>query len=288
METLANNNSSVTVVLPAFNEAETIASTISRLRETYPEYEILVVDDGSADNTAEIAEKQVARVIRNRVNKGYGASLKQGMRKAKSEVVVFMDADGQHDCKDIARMVEALKDSDMVVGERSKEDIATVRKPGKWILSGVAEFLAGQHIPDLNSGFRALRRGDGLKYLPILPNGFSLTTTLTLAMMKEGRDIGYIPIRICPRGGGRSYVRYFNDGVKTLLLISRVIMLFNPLKIFAPLSAVLFLVGAIYTVFTIIFLSNITETSILLLLSSLGSLFFGLLADQIANIRRGG
>jgi glycosyltransferase involved in cell wall biosynthesis len=289
METSSNNNSaSVTIVLPAFNEEQTIASTISELRQSYPEYEILVVDDGSTDNTAELAEKKGVRVVRNEVNRGYGASLKQGMRRAKGEIIVFMDADGQHDCKDIKRLVEGLKDSDMVVGARSKEDLVTIRKPGKWTLSVLADFLVGQHIPDINSGFRAFRREDGLKYLPILPNGFSLTTTLTLAMIKDGRFVKYIPIRVLSRVGGRSSVRYFHDGIKALLLILRVIMLFNPLKIFAPLSAVLLLVGGCYTVLTIIYTSNLADTSVLLLLSGLGAFLFGLLADQIANIRRGG
>ena len=279
---------SVTVILPAFNEEKNIPLTVSRLLEMYPEYEILVVDDGSEDDTAKLAETEGAQVIRNRVNKGYGASLKQGMRKAKGDIVVFMDADGQHDCKDVSRLVEGLDGCDMVVGERSKEDMETIRKPGKWILSVVADFLVGQHIPDINSGFRAFYREDGLSYLPILPNGFSLTTTLTLAMMKEGRDVRYVPIRIFPRGGGQSRVRYFRDGAKTLLLISRVIMLFNPLKIFAPVSAILLFLGVLYTAWTIIYLSNITETSILLLLSGLGTFLFGLLADQLSNIRRGG
>jgi len=278
----------ITVILPAFNEQSCIAQTVSKLLQMYPEYEILIVDDGSDDDTANVAETEGARVIRNHVNKGYGASLKQGMRKAKGDIVVFMDADGQHDCKDVARLIEGLEDNDMVVGERSKEDMVTVRKPGKWILSFVADYLVGQHIPDINSGFRALYREDGLKYLAILPNGFSLTTTITLAMIKEGRDVKYVPIQIFPRGGGRSCVRYFRDGVKTLLLISRVIMLFNPLKIFAPLSMMFFLIGGLYTLFTLIFTTNITDTSILLLLSGFGFLFFGLLADQISNIRRGG
>ncbi|GAH49821.1 unnamed protein product, partial [marine sediment metagenome] len=257
--------SSVTVVLPAFNEGQTIAKTVSELRRMYPEYEILVVDDGSTDNTAELAEQKGARVVRNRANSGYGAALKQGIRRAEGEIVVFMDADGQHDCCDVARLVEGLKDSDMVVGQRSKDDIVAKRKPGKWILSAVANYLAGQHIPDLNSGFRAFCRADGLNWIPLLPNGFSLTTTLTLLMLKDGQDVRYIPINVSHRSGGKSQVRYLRDGVRTLLLIARVIMLFHPLKIFVPLSAVLFLLGGAYTLFTIITTLNITETSILLL-----------------------
>jgi glycosyltransferase involved in cell wall biosynthesis len=283
-----NERASVSVILPAFNEAENIAETVSKLRQTYPEYEVLVVDDGSEDETARVAEAEGARVIRNGVNRGYGASLKQGMRKAKGDIVVFMDADGQHDCRDVERLVDGLAESDMVVGERSPEDLVTKRRPGKWLLSAAADFLVGQHIPDINSGFRALHREVGLNYLPILPSGFSLTTTLTLAMIKDGRDVKYIPIRISARSGGESQVRYVRDGSKALLLVMRVVMLFNPLKIFAPVGAVLLLLGVLYTLFMLIFYTDVTEMSILLLLSGLGAILFGLLADQISNIRRGG
>jgi len=283
-----NERASVSVILPAFNEAVNIAETVSKLRQRYPEYEVLVVDDGSEDETAKVAEAEGARVIRNGVNRGYGASLKQGMRKAKGDIVVFMDADGQHDCKDVKRLVDGLAESDMVVGERSREDLVTKRRPGKWLLSAVADFLVGQHIPDINSGFRALHREAGLKYLPILPSGFSLTTTLTLGMIKDGRDVKYVPIRISARSGGQSQVRYVRDGLKALLLVMRVVMLFNPLKIFAPVGAVLLALGVVYTLFMLIFYTDVTEMSILLLLSGLGAILFGLLADQISNIRRGG
>ncbi|MCX8038523.1 MAG: glycosyltransferase family 2 protein [Candidatus Sumerlaeia bacterium] len=278
----------VTVVLPAYNEAETIALTIRNLRRLYPDYEVLVVDDGSGDDTAQIAEREGARVIRNRINRGYGAALKQGMRKAAGDLIVFMDADGQHDPADVARLVEALKDCDMVIGARSPEDQVAIRKPGKWLLSVAAEFLAGQHIPDINSGFRAFRRKEALRFLPFLPNGFSLTTTLTLAMLKDGCIVDYVPIRVAPRAGGKSRVRYVKDGIRTLLLISRIAMLFNPLKIFVPVSAFLLGIGLFYTAYTAVTSTNISDSSILLLLSGLGTLLFGFLADQISNLRRGG
>lgn len=278
----------VTIVIPAFNEADTVAQTVGELRRLYPAHELLVVDDGSTDDTGGLAREAGARVLRNAVNRGYGASLKQGMRKARGSIVVFIDADGQHDCRDVARLVEHLDDNDMVIGARTGKATTTQRKPGKWLLSVVAQHLVGQRIPDINSGLRAFRREEALRYLAILPNGFSLTTTLTLAMLKDGYAVHFVPITIQPRGGGRSTVKYFRDGMKTLLLILRAIMLFNPLKIFAPLSALLFLFGLAYTVATLVAEQNISDAGMLLLLSGLGALALGLLADQIANLRRGG
>ncbi|MDP8215646.1 MAG: glycosyltransferase family 2 protein [Candidatus Euphemobacter frigidus] len=279
---------SVTVVIPAYNEGKTIALTVSDIRKIYPEYEILVVDDGSTDGTADRAEGEGVRVLRNSQNRGYGASLKRGILKARGVIIVTLDGDGQHDCRGIARLVEGMAESDMVVGQRLKEDQVAVRKPGKWLLTAVAQYLVNQQIPDLNSGFRAFYRTDAIKYLPLLPNGFSFTTTITLSMLKDGRDVKYLPIKINRREEGSSRVSFFRDGGKTLLLILRVIMLFNPLRIFVPLSMILIFLGGIYTLFMMVVYSNISDTTTLLLLAGIGTLFFGLLADQISNIRRGG
>lgn len=287
-ETKQGDGQRVSVIIPAFNEGETIATTVRDLRNLYPNYEVLVIDDGSEDRTALIAQRAGARVHRNHRNMGYGASLKQGLRKAHGDIIVFMDADGQHDSCEVADLVDHLEATDMVVGERSRDAITPARRPGKWVLGRVAEYLVGQPIPDINSGFRTFYRDEALPYLPILPNGFSLTTTQTLAMMRDGRDITYIPISVKPREGGRSTVRFVRDGTKTLLLILRVIMLFNPLKIFVPLSAILFTIGIFYTLVTLFQQTNITDIGLLLLLSSFGTFALGLLADQIANLRRGG
>jgi len=289
MENQKNNISiPITVVIPAFNEEETIGLTVSTIRSLYPEYEILVVDDGSTDGTASRAEKEGARVLRNYQNRGYGASLKRGILKARDGIIIIIDGDGQHDCRDLSRLVENMAESDMVVGRREAKDQVVSRKPGKWLLTAVAQYLVNQTIPDLNSGLRAFYRADALKYLHLLPNGFSFTTTITLAMMKDGREVRYLPVIVNRREGGKSQVNFFRDGSKTLLLILRVIMLFNPLKIFAPLSLILILLGGLYTIFMVIAYSNVSDTTTLFLLAGIGTLFFGLLADQISNIRRGG
>jgi hypothetical protein len=176
----------------------------------------------------------------------------------------------------------------MAIGERPGEAILAVRRPGKRVLSILADYLVGRRIPDINSGFRALYRKDGLAYLPLLPNGFSLTTTITLAMLRDGREVSYVPINVQPRSGGKSTVRYAQDGTKALLLMLRVIMLFNPLKIFAPISAGLLLVGGSYSIYTLVSETNISDSSILLVITGLLFLFMGLIADQIASLRRGG
>lgn len=289
MENQKNNISiPVTVVIPAFNEEETIGSTVSTIRDLYPEYEILVVDDGSTDATAARAQKEGARILRNYQNRGYGASLKRGILKARDGIIITIDGDGQHDSRELYRLVEDMAESDMVVGRRTAKDQVISRKPGKWLLTAVAQYLVNQEIPDLNSGLRAFYRADACKYLHLLPNGFSFTTTITLAMMKDGREVRYLPVIVNRREGGMSQVNYFRDGAKTFLLILRVIMLFNPLKIFAPLSLILLLLGGLYTIFMVIAYSNVSDTTTLFLLAGIGTLFFGLLADQISNIRRGG
>lgn len=278
----------VTIILPAYNEGDTIVGTVRRLRKLYQDYEILVVDDASTDETAELAKREGARVVRNQVNKGYGGSLKCGLRHAFGDIVVFMDADGQHEARDVARLVKALEDCDMAVGMRSRDNQVAVRRPGKWLLTTVARVLIEQDIPDINSGFRALYRKDGLRFLSILPNGFSLTTTITLAMMKDSYEVRYLPIQVSPRGGGESQVAYARDGIRSLLLVLRVIMLFNPLKIFGPVSLVLLFLGVAYGITTLVLDGNLSDMSVLMILAGLGTLFMGLLADQLSNLRRGG
>ncbi len=280
----------VTIVIPAFNEAAGLPLVLEGLRSWQDRgAEIIVVDDGSTDGTGEIARRAGVRVIRHHSNKGYGASLKTGVRMARGEVVVTLDADGQHNPEDIERLLAELVDADMAVGMRGQgSHTPSMRKPGKWVLARVANYLAGTKIPDLNSGFRAIRVETLRPFLHILPNGFSFSTTLTLALFKEGYNIAYVPINTAPRTG-KSTVKPLRDGFNTILLIIRTIALFDPLKVFLPASVLLLLVGFGYWIYDSLFLTrhlNIPSGSVILLVSAVIVFLFGILADQVSAIRR--
>jgi glycosyltransferase involved in cell wall biosynthesis len=280
----------VSIVIPAFNEAQGLPEVLNNLRAWMERgAEVIVVDDGSTDETARVAADAGARVIRHRHNRGYGASLKSGIRAAERDIVVTFDADGQFDTNDLEKIVNALHDSDMAVGVRPKgAGSPTLRKPGKWLLGKTANYLAQTQIPDLNCGFRALPVETALRFLNLLPNGFSFTTTLTLAMFKDGYNVAYVPITVHPRTTGKSSVRVA-DGFNTLLLIIRIIALFDPLKVFLPASALLFLAGIGYWIFDSIALGrlNIPSGAVILIVSAIMVFMFGILADQVSAMRRG-
>jgi glycosyltransferase involved in cell wall biosynthesis len=280
---------SVSIVVPAFNEEEGLARVLDGLAGWQGRgAEIIIVDDGSTDHTAEVARQAGVRVIRHRSNKGYGAALKTGIRAASGEIIVTLDSDGQHDPCDIERLIAELPECDMVVGMRGKSShTPSIRKPGKWILVRVANYLAQTDIPDLNCGFRAVRATTLNRFLHILPNGFSFSTTLTLALFKEGYNVSYIPITAAPRTG-HSTVRPLHDGFNTILLIVRTIALFDPLQVFLPASALLFLVGVSYWILDSLYVHrpNIPSGAVILLVSAVVVFMFGILADQVSAIRR--
>ncbi len=280
----------ISIVIPAFNEEAGLPDVLRHLRAWMERgAQVIVVDDGSTDNTARVAQEGGARVIRHRHNRGYGASLKTGIRAAERGIVVTFDADGQFDTGDIEKLVAALNDSDMAVGVRPQgAGSPTIRKPGKWLLGRTANYLAQTHIPDLNCGFRALPVETALKFLNLLPNGFSFTTTLTLAMFKDGYNVAYLPITVHPRTTGKSSVRVA-DGFNTLLLIIRIIALFDPLKVFLPASGILFLAGIFYWLVDSFALGrlNIPSGAVILIVSAIMVFMFGILADQVSAMRRG-
>ncbi len=288
--TALDTTPNVSIVIPAFNEENGLPDVLKNLRAWLQRgAEIIVVDDGSTDDTARVASEGGARVIRHRNNKGYGAALKVGIRAAEREIVVTFDADGQFDTNEIEKLVNALNDCDMAVGVRPQgAGSPTLRKPGKWLLGKTANYLAQTDIPDLNCGFRALRVETAKRFLNLLPNGFSFTTTLTLAMFKDGYNVAYLPITVHPRTTGTSSVRVA-DGFSTLLLIIRIIALFDPLKVFLPASALLFLIGILYSIFDSIAFArlNIAAGAVVLFVSAVMVFMFGILADQVSAIRRG-
>ncbi|HEX7593472.1 MAG TPA: glycosyltransferase family 2 protein, partial [Anaerolineae bacterium] len=243
---IENCKSKISIIIPAYNEEASIGGVLDGLRDWRDRAEIIVVDDASTDRTAEIAKAAGVRVIRHLHRKGYGAGLKTGIRAAAGDIVVMMDADSEHNAAQIQNLLDNFGDNDMVVGARGKGSHAPLlRRPGKWLLSQVANYLAQTTIPDLNSGFRAFRKEIALRFLHILPNGFSFTTTLTLALFKEGYNTAYVPITTTPRVG-TSTVNPIRDGINTLMLIIRIIALFDPIKVFLPTSLALFLIGALY------------------------------------------
>lgn len=277
----------VSIVIPAYNEEEGIGTMIKELRAYDNSWEIIVVDDGSSDKTREIAQKKQAVVLQHPYNIGYGAALKTGIRAAKHNAIVIMDADRQHrDFEDIDRLLEHIDTYDMVVGARSFESYQPFfRRIGKWFFTKLANYLIQKKIPDLNSGFRAFRKELVVNHLPLLPNRFSFTTTLTLLTFSEGKTVKYVPIKTYKRVG-KSTVKLFKDGFETILSMLRIIMLFNPLRVFLPFSIILFILGITRLFTGIIVGIDYTITSILGILSGLLIFFFGLLADQIASLRR--
>ena len=280
------NEPDVTIIIPAYNEEEGIADVITQLKGLSENYEILVVDDSSTDNTYKLASEMGVKIIRHPYNKGYGAALKTGIRNAAADIVLFMDADGQHKPSDIKKLIQHIGEYDMVVGARTKKSkISLLRRPGKKILSITANYLAGMKIPDLNSGFRALKKGVALEFLHILPNSFSFSTTITLALITSGYSVKYVPIE-APERVGTSKIKPFRDGFRFILMIVRTISLFNPLKIFLPVSILLFLSGMSFLIYDIIH-GNIGDTSLLLIISSVLIFFFGVLSDQVSVLIRG-
>ncbi len=283
-----NTQPAISIIIPAYNEEASIANVLQGLEGWRARAEIIIVDDCSTDRTAQIAEQAGFRVIRHRFNKGYGAALKTGIRAATGDIIVMMDADSEHNAAQISNLLDHLDDNDMVVGARTKGSHAPLlRRPGKWLLSKVANYLAQTNIPDLNSGFRAFRKDVAKLFLHILPNGFSFTTTLTLALFKEGYSVAYVPITTSPRIG-TSTVNPIRDGLNTLMLIIRIIALFDPLRVFVPTSAVLFFIGVAYWLADILLRQrlNIPSGAIILILAGVIIFMFGILADQVSAIRR--
>ncbi len=280
---------SISIIIPAFNEELAIRHGLERIVEMkfHESFEVIYVDDGSNDKTFDIISEYPVKCYRHFVNKGYGAALKTGIRKANGEKIVILDSDGQHDPKYIETLIGLLENHDMVIGERTTDSFQVKRRQkGKHLIRKVGEYLVEQKLPDYNSGFRGFDRKLISEMLHIMPNGFSFSTTSTLAFLKEGYTIGTFPIVVEERIGRDSNVKFMKDGSKTMLLLIRIIMLFNPLKIFFPTSMWLFGVGSIWGIYGYFMTSRFPNSAVLILIMGMFIFFIGLLADQIALLNR--
>jgi len=281
-----------TVILPAKNEAPTIGRLLRRLAQLYPQAERLVVDDGSSDGTPDIARDLGARVIRHPYSLGNGAAVKSGARAARSGILVFMDADGQHDPADIPRLLARLDTGyDMVVGARGKDSQASLgRRLANGLYNRFASLMTGYRVQDLTSGFRAVRAEPFRRFLYLLPNGFSYPTTITMAFFRSGNPVDYVPITAARRDSGRrSHIRPLKDGVRFLLIIFKVATLYSPLKVFFPVSLAFFSTGIGYYAYTFLNFNRFTNMSTLLFTAAVVVLMMGLVSEQITSMSyRGG
>jgi glycosyltransferase involved in cell wall biosynthesis len=279
----------VTVVIPAYNEERGVAEVVRHVGEVLAgagiEYEILVVDDGSQDGTVAAARTTTAHVIQHGANRGYGAALKTGIRAARYPMICITDADSTYPAEQLPRLIAEAEEADMVVGARTSGavQIPMARRPAKWFLNALANYLTDTRIPDLNSGLRVMRRALPLEYFDILPDRFSFTTTITLAGLCDGYTIKFIPVEY-RRRVGKSKIKPI-EALNFLTLILRTMTYFRPLRILLPVAFVLFLIGA--TKFVIDwFYSRLSGTSVLFLLAALNTVFFGVLADMLCFVRR--
>jgi glycosyltransferase involved in cell wall biosynthesis len=275
----------LSIILPARNEAKNLVSLLPSLRKRYPDAEILVVDDGSTDNTREVCEAFHVHVLSNANGMGNGAAVKKGARHAKGEILVFMDADGQHPTEGIGKLLDRFNHGlDMVVGARSDASQAgTRRRIGNRCYNRLASLITGHRIADLTSGFRVVKADKFREFIPILPNGFSYPTTITMAFFRSGYAIDYLPIHAGQRIGN-SHIRILRDGIRFLIIIFRVGTLYSPLKVFVPISALFFVLGLGYYIYTFLLEHRFTNMSALLFSTSLIIFLMGLISEQITNL----
>ena len=277
--------SSLSIVIPAKNEAGAIATVVAGARKEYPDAELIVVDDGSSDDTAEVAEQAGATVVRHPESLGNGAAVKAGARAANGDIIAFMDGDGQHDAAEFGKLLEKLDQGyDMVIGARSSGSHANVgRLYANGIYNVIASWLTGRRIPDLTSGFRVARANLFKKFLYLLPNGFSYPTTITMAFLRSGHPISFEPIPVAKRIG-KSHIRPIRDGVRFMVIIFKIATLYSPLKIFLPISALFFASGLGWYAHTFATMGRFTNMSMLLFSASVIVFLIGLISEQITAL----
>ncbi|MFN3713956.1 MAG: glycosyltransferase family 2 protein [Alcanivoracaceae bacterium] len=278
---------SISIVIPAKNESASLPGVISRIRALHPHAEVIVVDDGSTDNTATSANDAGAKVISHPYSKGNGAAIKTGARNASKDVIIFMDGDGQHRPEDIQILLDRLKDNvDMVVGSRDANGQASAsRHFANRLYNRLASWMTGQTVRDLTSGFRAVRREKFLEFLYLLPNGFSYPTTITMSFFRAGYSVVYQPIAVQARmEGTSSHINLTRDGIRFFLIIFKVGTLYSPLKLFLPISFLFFALGSVYYAYTYLLDGRFTNMGALLFITSVLVFLIGLVSEQITAL----
>lgn len=287
--TLQNSNASldVSIVIPAYNEEGAVRDTVDHIREVLGSagisYEIIIVDDGSKDNTLSEARAVCENVVAFPHNGGYGRALKAGIAVSKAPLVAIIDADGTYPASSLPEMIKMAAYNDMVVGDRgaAMKGVPMIRKPAKWVLNNMASQLAGHKITDLNSGLRVFRREPLEKFLHLLPNAFSFTTTITLCMLASGRHVAYLPITYGKRVG-TSKIKP-RDFFRFMFLVLRLTAYFQPLRVFMPIGTALFAIGLLKGIYDV-YLDNLSETAVMGILGGVMVWSLGLIADMIARL----
>ena len=278
--------SDISVIIPAHNEAHNIGQVVSHILTLHSDFEIIVIDDGSTDGTGDLARDAGAIVYRHPYNMGNGAAIKSGVRIASGRVLVFMDADGQHDPADLEKLLQYFPEFDMVVGARPKgAQTSKFRAMGNRIYNRLASYVTNFQIRDLTSGFRAVKSDLARNLLYLLPNTYSYPTTLTLGMLRSGKSVKYVKINAQSRKTGKSDIRIIKDGVRFFMIIVRICTFYSPLKIFLPVSMVLFLTGLAYYCYTFFTFGRFTNMSALLFTTSILIFMLGLISEQISQMR---
>jgi len=275
----------ISIVLPAKNESGAIGQTIVQIKQLQLVNEIIVINDGSTDSTAQIAEQSGAKVVTHPYSKGNGAAIKTGARTATGDIIVFMDADGQHDPSDIPKLLEKINQGyDLVVGARQKGSQASMgRGVANALYNNLATYMTEQKVEDLTSGFRAVRADKFREFIYLLPNGFSYPTTSTMAFFRAGYSVTYVPIHAAKRIG-KSHIQPLKDGVRFFLIIFKIATLFSPLKMFLPIAIVLFLMATGWYGYTLFELHRFTNMSALLYTGSIMIFLMGLISEQITAL----
>jgi len=275
----------ISIVLPAKNEAGAIQQTVKAIKQLNRVDEIIVVNDGSTDDTAQIAEQAGAKVISHPYSKGNGAAIKTGARNATGDIIIFMDADGQHDANDIFKLIERIEEGyDLVVGARQKGSQASIgRGIANKLYNNLATYMSDHHVEDLTSGFRAVRAEKFREFIYLLPNGFSYPTTSTMAFFRAGYSVTYVPIHAAKRIG-KSHIHPIKDSVRFFLIIFKIATLYSPLKMFLPFSVFLFILGTGWYGYTLYEYQRFTNMSALLYTGSIMIFLMGLISEQITSL----